>query len=284
VSPVVDDDFPAPDVIAAANVELVALVRRRLPEGFYGGERWWALFATAALARMADTVESLMTLMASGHDTDGQTLLRSLYEQAVTFAWIAIEPDGRQIRWRDDGRWEMLKLHRDALTVGLTILSDAEVDDTKNGLSLTDRKQPEADRVLPPVPERALRADEHWSAQISGLHPPNHPLSLSRHLHARLPGCEPPRSRVDGRAGRLRNREEQSPCRSPRRARFATHLGARRPAVRHRPHDCGTAPRLDRRGCGASARGPCDWTGATAVVVTALPAEANRSRSLVGLS
>jgi hypothetical protein len=178
VSPVVDDDFPAPDVIAAANVELVALVRRRLPEGFCGGERWWALFATEALARMADTVESLMTLMASGHDTDGQTLLRSLYEQAVTFAWIAIEPDGRQIRWRDDGRWEMLKLHRDALTVGLTILSDAEVDDTKNGLSLTDRKQPEADRVLPPVPERALRADEHWSAQISGLHPPNHPLSL----------------------------------------------------------------------------------------------------------
>jgi Phage integrase, N-terminal SAM-like domain len=42
--------------------------------------------------RMADTVDAAMALMDGGFDVDGQTLLRSLYEQVVTFAWVAIDP------------------------------------------------------------------------------------------------------------------------------------------------------------------------------------------------
>jgi hypothetical protein len=92
----------------AANAELVGLVRSHLPFRIYGGERWWALFRTAALVRMADTVESLMDLMAAEHDLDGQILVRSLYEQVVTFAWLSIDPDTRQWRWVGEGRWDLL--------------------------------------------------------------------------------------------------------------------------------------------------------------------------------
>jgi hypothetical protein len=85
----------------AANAGLVGLVRSHLPFRIYGGERWWALFRTAALVRMADTVESLMDLMAAEQYLDGQILVRSLYEQVATFAWLSIDPDTRQ--WRRVG-------------------------------------------------------------------------------------------------------------------------------------------------------------------------------------
>ena len=99
------DPFPSAEEIAAADAALVNVIRRQLPIRIYGGERWWALYRTAALVRMTDTVESLIDLMRLGRDLDGQTLVRSLYEQVVTFAWIAIDPDRRQWRWMGDGRW-----------------------------------------------------------------------------------------------------------------------------------------------------------------------------------
>ena len=115
---IVDDPFPSVEEMAAADAALVNVVRRQLPIRVYGGERSWTLYRTAALVRMTDTVESLLDLMGLGRDLDGQTLVRSLYEQVVTFAWVAIDPDRREWRWVGDGRWELLKLHNDATQFG----------------------------------------------------------------------------------------------------------------------------------------------------------------------
>jgi uncharacterized protein DUF5677 len=194
------DPFPSPDQIAAANAQLVEVVRRRLPVRVYGGERWWTLFRSASLARMADTVESLMDLMAMRRDLDGQTLVRSLYEQVVTFAWVAIDPDRRQWLWRNEGRWDLLKLHNDAMRFGEWIdepvMTDEEVAEAKDALGLSRdvepddgdscsasrgprrRTRPDPELVLPPVTERAEAADQHWSVRVKGLHPADHPLGF----------------------------------------------------------------------------------------------------------
>jgi Family of unknown function (DUF5677) len=227
---IVDDPFPSVEDMAAADAALVNVVRRQLPIRVYGGERWWTLYRTAALVRMTDTVESLLDLMGLDRDLDGQTLVRSLYEQVVTFAWIAIDPDRREWRWVGDGRWELLKLHNDAARFGEShgdpVLSDEEVAESKQSLGLSDepasatedcesggrrrRRQPEAARILPPVTEMAEQADEHWSVRVRGLHPAGHPLGFrglylpayrvgSRAAHGALMALDPYLSREPNR-------------------------------------------------------------------------------------
>lgn len=207
------DPFPSSEQIREATAELVALVRARLPMRYYGGERWWSLFLAAALVRMADTVESGLDLWTDDRNLDGQTLLRSLYEQVVTFAWIGIDPDRRQFRWSGQAIWERLRLHNDASTFGERIMSDSEVEDAKRRLGIgvveadeCDRERrrttPYPDRILPSVAARAVEADRYWPDRVRGLHPHGHPLSFrglymvvyrvgSRSVHSSLHALEP---------------------------------------------------------------------------------------------
>jgi hypothetical protein len=67
---------------------------------------------------MAGTVEAEMILMEGGFDVDGQMLVRSSYEQVVTFAWLVVDPrrfdavPGLTAR-SGRARFERLKLHND---------------------------------------------------------------------------------------------------------------------------------------------------------------------------
>jgi hypothetical protein len=94
--------------------------------GFYRQADHWSKWSTATLVRMADTVEAAMNLMEAGLEVDARTLLRSLYEQVVTFAWLAIDPGPRFARWFGDGLLEDLRLHNDAQPFGITILEEDE--------------------------------------------------------------------------------------------------------------------------------------------------------------
>ena len=226
------DPFPTSEQIASATTELVAVVRRRLPFRMYSGERWWTMFREASLVRMAATVESLMDLMPSRRDIDGHTLLRSLYEQVVTFAWIAIDPDRREWRWVNKGLLDLLKLHNDALQfedeLGERVLTDERVAEIKKRLGLSRepapaedeasaasasrrrRAEPDPELLLPAVTEMAREADLHWSVRVRGLHPADHPLGFrglylpvyrlgSRTAHGGLLALEPFVSRAGNR-------------------------------------------------------------------------------------
>jgi Family of unknown function (DUF5677) len=133
----------------AANAELVALVRKHLPMGFYRRDTEWSLRSFALLVRMTDTVEAAMHLMDADHEVDGRTLVRSLYEQVVTFAWLAIDPGPRFSRWFGQGLWDDLHLHNDAMTFGEEVLPPDEVTRTKRLLGLAD--QADADEDEAPV-------------------------------------------------------------------------------------------------------------------------------------
>ena len=183
------DPVPSDDVIREAAFGLQAIVRSRLPMRYYPGETFWSMFVGATLTRMCDTVDSLLALMSDDHHVDGQTLLRSLYEQVVTFAWISIEPESRQVRWGGTGLAERLKLRNDAEQFGETIMSGDETEDVRNRLGIgieeddrcggtRKRKDPLPDRILPPTVQRALEADRYWSARIDGLHPSTHLLGF----------------------------------------------------------------------------------------------------------
>ncbi len=144
------ETFPEPDQMRAGAAELIGIVRRQLPMRFYAGETWWAIFGSASLVRMCDTVESLLDLMAARQDADAQGLLQSLYEQVVAFAWIAVNPDERHQRWIDDAGAQMFELHGEGLAFGETVLTEDEVAVAE-----------QAER-LPSMIERAAEVDEHW--------------------------------------------------------------------------------------------------------------------------
>ena len=144
------ETFPDPEQMRAGAAELIGIVRRQLPMRFYAGETWWAIFGSASLVRMCDTVDSLLDLMAGRRDADAQDLVRSLYEQVVAFAWIAVNPDDRHQRWIDDAGAQMFELHGEGAAFGETVLTEDEV-------AVAEK----AER-LPPMIERAAEVDEHW--------------------------------------------------------------------------------------------------------------------------
>lgn len=168
---------------------LVAIVRDRLPMRYYRGETWWSLYTAASLVKMADTVDSILLLKTEAHNLDAQTLLRSLYEQVVSLAWIGVDPAVRQPRWLGQARWEELRLHNDAVNFGERLMSPDEIGSAKKLLGIgtfeTDscgrrrrRKTPLPDRILPPLTDRAREADEYWVNRVSGLHASDHLLGF----------------------------------------------------------------------------------------------------------
>jgi len=166
------ETFPAPTQIQEAATELCAIVRRQLPMRFYAGETWWSIFGSASLARMCDTVESLMSLTAERRDADAQDLLRSLFDQVVAFGWIAIEPDERHQRWIDDAGAQMFELHTAGAAFDEVVLTEDEVAVAEHATR------------LPALIERAAEVDEFWGARAPRLHT-DEPLSL-RHLYLKI--------------------------------------------------------------------------------------------------
>jgi len=167
-------DMASPDVplylpppkLRRVNREFVQYVRASFPMRFYRGESDSALLGAAALLRACDTVESMMLLLARRKDEDALILLRSLYEQAVLLAWIAIDPDARHERWWGEGKGQLLTRHNEALPYGETILSPDEVADC------------EAATGLPNVEAMARELDDHWPERTHGLRSAGHLLSF----------------------------------------------------------------------------------------------------------
>jgi len=134
---------------------------------FYRGEPWWFRYAAAALLRMCDTVESLMLLLPRRKDLDALILLRALYEQVVVFAWAAIDPPRRYVRWADQGNRQVLAMHSEWLHYGQVLLSPDE-------LAFCEK----AKEGIPSVEVMAREFDAYWPSEIPGLQIPKHFFSF----------------------------------------------------------------------------------------------------------
>ena len=137
---------------------LIRLVEARLPQRVrLPNDPRWRAYASAMTVRMADTVRSLLAVMDAGADADGKILLRTLYEQVVIFAWIAIDPEPHLEAWIDDAKVQRRKLHNDCLAFGIELLSENELAEW------ADLKE------LPALCDLALKVDAHWGPLLQGF-------------------------------------------------------------------------------------------------------------------
>jgi hypothetical protein len=147
------------DARAAARA-LIDLVRKQhLPKRFRREPPWHSV-AAAFVVRMADTVESILTLwdgkdaLGSENDLDMMILLRSLYEQTVVFAWLAIDPQAHMKQWGENERYYHRVLVEEAAEYGIPCTYE-EVTTKGNRLK--------------PMDQLARAVDEHWGGVLTGF-------------------------------------------------------------------------------------------------------------------
>src|SRR5438105_3197631 len=85
--------------LTAAVEELAGLVTARFPQRVHRGEGHWPMVATALVAQMLSAARSIAALNTAEAYNDVLVLLRALYEQVVTFCWLAIDPDRYLVDW-----------------------------------------------------------------------------------------------------------------------------------------------------------------------------------------
>jgi hypothetical protein len=101
-----------------------------------------------------------MGLFPRRRHTDATVIGRSLYEQVVTFAWIAIDPAEHAQAWvRWDGQ-QRIKADNDLHDVGADALLDEETRRDFEGQIEAGTSMPDS------VADRARRADTHWSQKL----------------------------------------------------------------------------------------------------------------------
>jgi hypothetical protein len=175
--------LPSAERMIAGNAELVALVDRYLPQRVYRTEPRFRVLAAASLVRMAEAVETIMALLRDRRDIDALVLVRSLYEQAVTFMWVGIDPYEHADLWVQDAERAQLKIHNEAKDYGFGFLTPREVASAERA------------KGMPRLADRAKQVDLHLTRDIAGMHDPNHPFSV-RGLYTLLyrPGSRPTHS------------------------------------------------------------------------------------------
>lgn len=160
------------DIIAALDAadlrsqRLLAVVNRYLPTAKHstGAHDDWELAGPALIARGVRSLQAVRALRPGLFNLDAGVVVRCMFEHMVTFAWLAVDPPARLPLWVKYDRQQRLRMDNDCSSAGLPLVS-AEV-----------RAQFTAEIAaipgeLPPLPERAEAADNHWCNLIAE-HPP----------------------------------------------------------------------------------------------------------------
>jgi hypothetical protein len=160
---------------------LVELVTSHLPQEFArpAGNEGWPAVGVALLARMAATLEAVLDLQPRQRLADPAVLVRSLYEHAVHFAWLAADPSEARIEaWRKSDLLARLKADADAEQRGIGLLSDERRAEFKAKVAVM---QGHALNLA----DLAVAADGAWEGKIRALSGEKEPLSF-RGLYALL--------------------------------------------------------------------------------------------------
>lgn len=145
--------------------ELRELTTRFLPATVESTGRHgdWPISGFAMISRACGTLESVMALFPRRRHTDAAVIARSLYEQVVTFAWIAIDPTENAPAWVRWDRQLRIKADNDLRDVGAEALLDKQTRDDFE-------RQIDEGRVMPDsLADRALAADKHWSQKLETI-------------------------------------------------------------------------------------------------------------------
>lgn len=142
--------------------KLIELVRPHLPieARVTGLPDAWLLVGPALLARQVGTLEAIFALRSLSREADALILLRSLYEHAVTFVWLAVEPGAERLgKFRKSDLVSRLELDKDMRKLGEPALSD----------DVRQRFESESDALperMPKLEKLTEEADQHWGGSI----------------------------------------------------------------------------------------------------------------------
>jgi hypothetical protein len=118
---------------------------------------------TALMARILRSLDAAAALTEAGRLTDATTVLRSLYEHVVHFAWLAAEPSAARIEeWRRLDLLQRLKADDDCASVGHPLFEPEARQAMETQLAeMTGR-----DLDLAAI---ATAADKAWAGKVRGL-------------------------------------------------------------------------------------------------------------------
>ncbi len=153
---------------------LVALVERELPKDFDVAQRWPAI-GVALLSRMTTTLSSVLDMHDSRRlEADAAILVRSLYEHAVHFAWLAADPSRERLdHWRKHDLLARLKADEDARAHGFEEMLRPE-----RRAEFETQLAAIAGAVPLNLADLAIAADNHWGGRIHGMGKHDEPLSF----------------------------------------------------------------------------------------------------------
>jgi hypothetical protein len=123
----------------------------------------WPLTGFAMLARACGTTESVLALAAERRATDAGALSRTLFEEVVTFAWIAIDPAVNAAAWVRWDRRQRIKLDNDLSDKGAAPLLTPQVRQRFEAVVASGPMMPEN------LAERAADADAHWAPRVGPI-------------------------------------------------------------------------------------------------------------------
>lgn len=144
---------------------LIALVEAHLPVevGPVGHADAWELVGPSLISRQVGSLTALLGLRALGGEADPLVLLRTLYEHAVTFAWLAADPGAdRHQRFLKSDAVSRLGMDDDARKVGVKLLDDLH-------RAKFQRQAEELPKEMPDLLQRAEAADGYWVGRLLAL-------------------------------------------------------------------------------------------------------------------
>jgi Family of unknown function (DUF5677) len=152
---------------------MIEMVRAKLPltARVASSADAWQLVGPALIARQTGALEAIFTLRPLGRDADATVLLRSLYDHAVTFAWLAANPgQERHRRFLKSDLQRRIDIAKDCRKlkhkgVQVEVATDVEQEEFERQLA----ELPEGTKAMPDLIDRAEKADLHWAGVIDGL-------------------------------------------------------------------------------------------------------------------
>jgi hypothetical protein len=122
------------------------------------------LTAYGLIARMTGTLEAILQLRPLTRYADATVLARSLFEHAVTFAWLAAgEGPERQRQFAKSDSVARLRIDDDCRALGYPVLEP-------DRRSWHEENRAGLDREMPGLLQRAEQADRAWDGKVPGLH------------------------------------------------------------------------------------------------------------------
>jgi hypothetical protein len=149
-----------------ASRRLIELAEERLPITGPANEADIRVYGAGLVARIVGTVQAMLALAPSGRDADLNILVRAAFEHAVTFAWLAADPNRRFVRWQKEDAISRLAIHRDMQRFGETLLAPATEAELQRYAAASTKNPPN-------IPDRAAQADQYWGPRLQLPDPPD---------------------------------------------------------------------------------------------------------------